>query len=46
MDGENNMITRSLIDVKESVKENPIKSILIGLVIVILGLIIEYYFFQ
>ncbi|MFA4852101.1 MAG: hypothetical protein WC924_03145 [Candidatus Gracilibacteria bacterium] len=46
MDGEGNKITRSLIDVRNSIKEHPIKSTLIGLIIVVFGLIIEYAFFK
>lgn len=45
MDGENNKIARSRIDVRGSIKEHPIKTIFIGLIIVIVGLIIEYSFF-
>ena len=46
MDGEGNKITRSLIDVKKNIAEHPIGSIVIGLIIVVFGLIIEYSFFQ
>jgi len=46
MDGEDNKISRSLIDVRNSLKEHPIKTIIIGLIVGIFCLIIEYSCFK
>lgn len=46
MNGQNNKITRSVIDVRSFVVEHPIKTIVIGVAIIIFGLIIEYTIFQ
>jgi len=46
MADKNNKMRRTLIDVKKNVKEHPIKTIIIGLIIIVFGLLIEYSFFK
>ncbi len=54
MNGESNKIKRSKIDIKKTIQEHPIKTIIIGSIITltitiigsVIGLIIEYTFFK
>ncbi|MCK5084280.1 MAG: hypothetical protein KAQ64_01330 [Candidatus Pacebacteria bacterium] len=44
--GKNNKFKSTIIGLEQKIKANPIKTIIIGVIIIVLGLAIEYYFFQ
>lgn len=44
--GKNSKFKKTTIGVGQSIKEHPIKSIIIGVIILLTGLWIEYHFFK
>jgi len=44
--GSGNKFKKTIIGLENKIKENPIKIIIIGVIIIVFGLIIEYNFFK
>ncbi len=44
--GQNSKFKKTSVGFRQIIKENPIKSFIMGVLVVIIGLMIEYYFFK